>query len=33
MNSLNVALAGCRPEYFAVVLAAIEADLDDGVRL
>ena len=24
---------GCRPEYFAVVLAAIEADLDDGVRL
>jgi hypothetical protein len=33
MNNLNAALAGCRPEYFAVVLAAIEADLDDDVRL
>jgi hypothetical protein len=31
--AINAVLAGCRPEYFPVVLAALEAALDDDVRL
>lgn len=31
--AVNAVLAGCRPEYFPVVLAALEAALDDDVRL
>jgi hypothetical protein len=29
----NAVMAGCRPEYFPVVLAALEAALDDACRL
>src|SRR6202795_2048690 len=31
--AVNAVMAGCRPEYFPVVLAALEAALDDNVRL
>ena len=31
--AVNAVLAGCRPEYFPVVLAALEAVLDDDMRL
>jgi hypothetical protein len=31
--AVNAVLAGCRPEYFPVVLAAIEALLDDDAQL
>ena len=31
--AINAVLAGCRPEYFPVVLAALEAALDENVRL
>jgi hypothetical protein len=31
--AVNAVLAGCRPEYFAVVLAAIDAALDDNCQL
>ena len=31
--AINAVLAGCRPEYFPVVLAALEAVLDENVRL
>ena len=31
--AVNAVMAGCRPEYFPVVLAAIEAALDDDCRL
>jgi hypothetical protein len=31
--AVNAVLAGCRPEYFPVVLAALEAALDSNVRL
>lgn len=31
--AINAVLAGCRPEYFPVVLAALEAALDKDVRL
>ncbi|MPZ44702.1 MAG: hypothetical protein GEV05_15125 [Betaproteobacteria bacterium] len=31
--AINAVMAGCRPEYFPVVLAALEAALDDGCRL
>jgi hypothetical protein len=31
--AVNAVMAGCRPEYFPVVLAALEAALDDDCRL
>src|SRR5262249_970903 len=31
--AINAVLAGCRPEYFPVVLAAIEAALDEDCEL
>ena len=31
--AVNAVMAGCRPEYFPVVLAAVEAVLDDECRL
>jgi hypothetical protein len=31
--AVNAVMAGCRPEYFPVVLAALEAALDDACRL
>jgi hypothetical protein len=31
--AVNAVMAGCRPEYFPVVLAAVEAALDDDCRL
>ena len=31
--AINAVMAGCRPEYFPVVLAAVEAVLDDDCRL
>ena len=31
--AINAVLAGCRPEYFPVVLAALDAVLDENVRL
>jgi hypothetical protein len=31
--AINTILAGCRPEYFPVVLAALEASLDEDCRL
>jgi len=31
--AINAVLAGCRPEYFPVVLAALDAALDDACRL
>lgn len=31
--AINAVMAGCRPEYFPVVLAALEAALDNDVRL
>ena len=31
--AVNAVMAGCRPEYFPVVLAALEAALDDNIRL
>jgi hypothetical protein len=31
--SVNAVMAGCRPEYFPVVLAALDAALDDACRL
>ena len=31
--AVNAVMAGCRPEYFPVVLAAVEAVLDDDCRL
>ncbi|MBI3965505.1 MAG: hypothetical protein HY329_07705 [Chloroflexi bacterium] len=31
--AINAVLAGCRPEYFPIVLAAVEASLDDRFNL
>jgi hypothetical protein len=31
--AINAVMAGCRPDYFPVVLAAVEAMLDDACRL
>ena len=31
--AINAVMAGCRPEYFPVVLAAVDAMLDDACRL
>jgi hypothetical protein len=30
LAAINAAMAGCRPEYFPVVLAALEATIDEG---